>query len=492
MTHLGNGIDQTKFYTTGRIPTFTFVVEGPDASTKKTNESLPQLGKVESTPEGINTSNIYRQQPQQQKEHCDTTARTVPSGALHIVPSWQPLDANDKPPYSYATLIGHAILSSDHRKLTLSDIYQWITQHYPFYSMTEHGWQNSIRHNLSLNKAFVRIQRSSKANSGKGSFWTIRAGQELVFIDNLIKRRGPIRKQPVNLPRTLQHRRSSHRLDVTSDHDSSTYTSSASRHTNNSHLFTTFRMTPTPPASSASAPAPSLSLSTPSSSSTTPNNRSTNRKRSMPELSQRQRRSSSNLAAEDGHESDCDSGVDFGHAYPKKFSNYNNNINNYRSQLKKAKSTPCLYDDHLYNNDAARMDYTFQNLLSTTTSSSTSSFSTTTDDLSNWADSTATTMDTVTPPLFEWDPLFPTTAAATAAVAAMNLTSASPSCMDMSYQHLLASTNTDPTFSMLESPSPLGHQPLAPPLAPTPTSANGFLCHDYMLDDQLLMTSWPV
>ncbi|CAO3597984.1 unnamed protein product [Absidia cylindrospora] len=344
--------------------------------------------------------------------------------------------------------------------------------------MNEHGWQNSIRHNLSLNKAFVRIQRSSKTNSGKGSFWTIRAGQEVVFIDNLIKRRGPIRKQPVNLPRTLQHRRSSHRLDATGDHDSTSYTSAANRHTNNSHLFTTFRMTPTPPALSASAPAPSPSLSTPSFLSTTPNNRSTSRKRSMPELNQRQRRSSSNLPMEDGHESDCDSGVDFGHAYPKPFSN-----DNHRSQLKKAKSTPCLYDDHLYNNDAARMDYTFQHLLSSSTSSS--SFSTATDDLSSWTDSTATTtMDMVTPPLFEWDPLFPTTPAAVAVL---------PTCMDMSYQHLLASTNTDPTFSMLESsPSSLGHQPLVPPPAPTSTSANGFLCHDYMLDDQLLMTSWPV
>ncbi|KAI8339380.1 fork head domain-containing protein, partial [Chlamydoabsidia padenii] len=106
-------------------------------------------------------------------EDSITTTRIIPTGPLHIVPSWQPLDANDKPPYSYATLIAHAILSSEDRKLTLGDIYQWITQHYPFYTMNEHGWQNSIRHNLSLNKAFVRLQRTMTMNSGKGSFWTI-------------------------------------------------------------------------------------------------------------------------------------------------------------------------------------------------------------------------------------------------------------------------------------------------------------------------------
>lgn len=146
MTHFNNNIDPTKLYTTERIPAFTFVVDGPDATNKKVNESQARRDNAECIiPENSSTSSVHKQQQQQQQqqnEHGDdTTARTVPSGALHIVPSWQPLDANDKPPYSYATLIGHAILSSDHRRLTLSDIYQWITQHYPFYSMAEHGWQ---------------------------------------------------------------------------------------------------------------------------------------------------------------------------------------------------------------------------------------------------------------------------------------------------------------------------------------------------------------
>ncbi|KAI7863043.1 fork head domain-containing protein, partial [Spinellus fusiger] len=85
------------------------------------------------------------------------------------------MDPNDKPPYSYATLIAHAILSSKNKRLTLSEIYQWITEHYPYYTSGEHGWQNSIRHNLSLNKAFIKLDRiSSKvAMSGKGSYWTL-------------------------------------------------------------------------------------------------------------------------------------------------------------------------------------------------------------------------------------------------------------------------------------------------------------------------------
>ena len=63
-------------------------------------------------------------------------------------------DDGTKPPYSYATLIGMAILRNPARKLTLSAIYAWISDTFSYYSNTDSGWQDSIRHNLSLNKNF--------------------------------------------------------------------------------------------------------------------------------------------------------------------------------------------------------------------------------------------------------------------------------------------------------------------------------------------------
>ncbi|KAJ5616197.1 hypothetical protein N7537_001311 [Penicillium hordei] len=77
-----------------------------------------------------------------------------------------------KPPYSYATLIAQAIFSSEEEKLTLNSIYNWIMDKYAFYRHSQSGWQNSIRHNLSLNKAFQKVPRRTD-EPGKGMKWQI-------------------------------------------------------------------------------------------------------------------------------------------------------------------------------------------------------------------------------------------------------------------------------------------------------------------------------
>lgn len=81
-------------------------------------------------------------------------------------------DASTKPPMSYACLIAEAIKSVPDNRLTLNGIYTYLMDKYPYFRQTKNGWQNSVRHNLSLNKAFIKIPRHP-SEPGKGMFWAI-------------------------------------------------------------------------------------------------------------------------------------------------------------------------------------------------------------------------------------------------------------------------------------------------------------------------------
>lgn len=95
---------------------------------------------------------------------------------------------DSKPPYSYAQLIVQAIASALDKQLTLSGIYSYITKHYPYYRTADKGWQNSIRHNLSLNRYFIKVPRSQE-EPGKGSFWRIDPQSETKLIEQAFRRR---------------------------------------------------------------------------------------------------------------------------------------------------------------------------------------------------------------------------------------------------------------------------------------------------------------
>ncbi|XP_059343063.1 forkhead box protein N1 [Ammospiza nelsoni] len=161
---------------------------------------------------------LYCYQPQVQQMYCSSHPfHQYPSGGSYpvtyiasshypyqrIAPqssqeSQQPLFP--KPIYSYSILIFMALKNSKTGSLPVSEIYNFMTEHFPYFKTAPDGWKNSVRHNLSLNKCFEKVENKSGNSSRKGCLWALNPAKIDKMQEELQKWK---RKDPVAVRKSM-------------------------------------------------------------------------------------------------------------------------------------------------------------------------------------------------------------------------------------------------------------------------------------------------
>ncbi|XP_062887796.1 forkhead box protein N4-like [Mobula hypostoma] len=93
-----------------------------------------------------------------------------------------------------------ALKNSKTGSLPVSEIYNFMTEHFPYFKTAPDGWKNSVRHNLSLNKCFEKVENKFGGNSRKGCLWALNPSKMHKMQEELQKWR---RKDPAAIRKSM-------------------------------------------------------------------------------------------------------------------------------------------------------------------------------------------------------------------------------------------------------------------------------------------------
>ncbi|KAL8847316.1 MAG: hypothetical protein Q9221_007632 [Calogaya cf. arnoldii] len=104
-----------------------------------------------------------------------------------------------KPTIPYAVMITQAILSTPQQCMPLNGIYDFIKANFAYYRHLTANWQNSIRHNLSLNTGFEKVPRNPN-EPGKGMNWRLVEDKRNEMIQQVLKHLKKSNARPPSAP----------------------------------------------------------------------------------------------------------------------------------------------------------------------------------------------------------------------------------------------------------------------------------------------------